>query len=109
MRLIFSPLALEQWNDQKRTNTQVAKRIKKLLEDICAHPFTGIGKPEPLKFDLAGKWSRRINSEHRIIYKVSDGMIEIDVLSMKYHYPKKQQTSMMRIQAYEIHPRAFSK
>ena len=53
------------------------------------HPFTGIGKPEPLKFDLTGKWSRRINSEHRIIYKVSDGMIEIDVLSMKYHYPKK--------------------
>ena len=48
------------------------------------HPFTGIGKPEPLKFDLTGKWSRRINSEHRIIYKVSDGMIEIDVLSMKY-------------------------
>ena len=46
-------------------------------------------KPEPLKFDLAGKWSRRINSEHRIIYKVSDGMIEIDVLSMKYHYTKK--------------------
>ena len=89
MRLIFSPLALEQWNDWKRTNPQVAKRIKKLLEDICAHPFTGIGKPEPLKFDLAGKWSRRINSEHRIIYKVSDGMIEIDVLSMKYHYTKK--------------------
>ena len=89
MRLIFSPLALEQWNDWKRTNPQVAKRIKKLLEDIYAHPFTGIGKPEPLKFDLAGKWSRRINSEHRIIYKVSDGIIEIDVLSMKYHYPKK--------------------
>ena len=88
MRLIFSPLALEQWNDWKRTNPQVAKRIKKLLEDICTHPYYRY-KPEPLKFDLAGKWSRRINSEHRIIYKVSDGMIEIDVLSMKYHYPKK--------------------
>jgi toxin YoeB len=89
MKLVFSPLALEQWNEWKRTNPQVAKRIKKLLEDICTHPFTGIGKPEPLKFDLAGKWSRRINSEHRIVYKVSNGMIEVDVLSMKYHYPKQ--------------------
>lgn len=89
MKLIFSPLAYEQWSEWKRINPQIAKRIKKLIVDICQHPYSGIGKPEPLKFELSGKWSRRITSEHRIVYEVIDGMIEVDILSMKYHYPKK--------------------
>lgn len=88
MEMIFSPLALEQWKEWKRTNPQIAKRIHRLLEDICEHPFIGIGKPERLKFDLTGKWSRRINSEHRIVYKVEDDMIVVEILSMKYHYSK---------------------
>ena len=62
------------------------KKITALLEDISKHPYTGIGKPEPLKYELAGKWSRRINSEHRIIYSVNDDTIQIYVLSMRYHY-----------------------
>jgi len=70
-------------------NPQIAKRIKRLLEDICEHPFIGIGKPEALKFDLAGKWPRRINSEYRIVYQVVDDMVEVDILSIKYHYIKK--------------------
>ena len=70
MKLIFSPLAMEQWNDWKRTDSNIAKRIKRLLADIQHHPFTGIGKPEALRYDLAGKWSRRITSEHRIVYQV---------------------------------------
>ena len=86
--MIFSPLALEQWKEWRRTNPQIAKRISRLLEDICEHPFWGIGKPERLKFDLTGLWSRRINSEHRIIYKVEDDMIVVEILSMKYHYYK---------------------
>ena len=57
--------------------------------DIAKHPYTGIGKPESLKYDLSGKWSRRINSEHRIIYSVNDEIITVYVLSMRYHYGKK--------------------
>ena len=64
----------------------MTKRIKKLLADILEHPYTGIGKPERLKFDLAGKWSRRINSEHRIVYKVTEQGIEVLILSMRWHY-----------------------
>lgn len=48
------------------------KKITDLLKDIAEYPYTGIGKPEPLKYELAGYWSRRINSEHRIIYSVHD-------------------------------------
>ena len=87
MEIIFSPSALEDlqyW--KKMNNTAILKRNELLLADIAEHPFTGIGKPECLKFDLAGKWSRRINSEHRIIYKVTTQGIEVLVLSMRYHY-----------------------
>lgn len=88
MKLIFSPLAMRQWEEWKRTNPAVAKRIKRLLADIVAHPYTGIGKPEALRFDLTGKWSRRITAEHRIVYQVLEDRIEIEVFSMKYHYGK---------------------
>ncbi len=63
-------------------------KISALIEDILLHPFEGTGKPEPLKYQLSGKWSRRINQEHRIIYKVTEeNTIEIlDILSLKGHY-----------------------
>ena len=64
-------------------------KIRTLLEDIAEHPYTGIGKPEPLKYELAGKWSRRINAEHRIVYSVQDDIIEVYIFSMRYHYSKK--------------------
>lgn len=71
----------------KRTgNKAIMKRISALLADIQAHPFTGIGKPEPLKHDLQGKWSRRITQEHRLVYSVSNGMIYVYVFSMRDHY-----------------------
>ena len=88
MKLIFSPLALKQWEEWKRTNPVVANRIKRLLADIQEHPYSGIGKPEVLRFDLAGKWSRRITAEHRIVYQVFDDRIEVHILTMKYHYKK---------------------
>jgi toxin YoeB len=78
---------LEYW--KKSGNTAIMKRITALLKDIAEHPYTGIGKPGQLMFDLAGKWSRRINAEHRIIYTVKDDMLIVYVLSMKYHYSKK--------------------
>jgi toxin YoeB len=89
MEIIYSEQAQEDiayW--KKSGNKAIMKRISALIVDIEKHPFTGIGKPEPLKYDFSGKWSRRINSEHRIIYAVHDGMIEVYILSMRYHYSK---------------------
>lgn len=70
-------------------NKTILNKITALLNDIAEHPYTGIGKPEPLKYELAGKWSRRINEEHRIVYSVNDDKVEVDVLSMRYRYFKK--------------------
>lgn len=70
-------------------NKAILNKIAVLLQDISEHPYTGIGKPEALKYELAGKWSRRINSVHRIIYSVQEDTIEIYVFSMKHHYTKK--------------------
>jgi len=90
MEIIFSPQALEDVEYWKKSgNVGIMNKITRLLEDITEHPFTGIGKPEPLRHDLAGYWSRRINSEHRIIYSVHDDLIEVYILSMRYHYTKK--------------------
>ncbi|WP_395052329.1 Txe/YoeB family addiction module toxin [Flavobacterium sp.] len=72
----------------KSGNKGILNKIYSLIEDIQLHPFEGIGKPEALKHQLSGKWSRRINQEHRIIYKVTEeNTIEIlDILSLKGHY-----------------------
>lgn len=67
---------------------RIMKRITQLLKDIEQHPFTGIGKPEPLKGNHQGKWSRRITDEHRMVYSISSGRIYIYVFSMRYHYSK---------------------
>ena len=74
---------------KKSGNKAIMNRITALLKDIMEHPYTGIGKPEPLKYDLAGKWSIRINSEHRLIYSVNENIITVYVFSMRYHYSKK--------------------
>ena len=74
---------------KKSGNKAIMNRISALLKDIMEHPYTGIGKPEPLKYDLAGKWSRRINSEHRLIYSVNENIITVYVFSMRYHSSKK--------------------
>lgn len=70
-------------------NKAIMNRITALLKDIMEHPYTGMGKPEALKYDLAGKWSRRINSEHRLIYSVNEDIITVYVFSMRYNYSKK--------------------
>ena len=69
-------------------NKAIINKISALLQDMAEHPYTGIGKPEALRYELAGKWSRRINSEHRIVYSVHEDTIEIYVFSMRYHYAK---------------------
>lgn len=89
MEIKFMPKAEEDLAYWKATgNKRIMKRITKLLDDILKHPFTGLGKPEPLKGDLHGIWSRRITDEHRLVYSVSDGMIYVYVLSLRYHYTK---------------------
>jgi len=75
---------IEYW--KKSGNRVVMNKITALLYDIAAHPFTGIGKPEKLKYDFSGKWSRRINEEHHIVYVVNEQKAEIYILALRYHY-----------------------
>lgn len=87
MEIVLLPQAEADRDYWKRTgNKAIMNRISALLSDIMAHPFTGIGKPEPLKHDLQGKWSRRITKEHRLVYSVSDNIIYVYVFSMRDHY-----------------------
>ncbi|MBG3081042.1 Txe/YoeB family addiction module toxin [Proteus mirabilis] len=84
MKLIFSE---QSWSDYlywQQMDKKIIKRINELIKDIKRTPFSGIGKPEPLKHNLAGFWSRRITDEHRLIYRITDPAIEI--ASCRYHY-----------------------
>lgn len=76
--------ALDDFYEWESTDKKVFKRIKELIKDITRNPFEGIGKPEPLKHELSGYWSRRITDEHRIVYKVTDNTLYI--LSCREHY-----------------------
>jgi len=85
MEIAFTETALsdlQYWKKKKDIKIQI--RITKLLEDIKEHPFKGIGKPEPLKFNLSGYWSRRITDEHRIVYRVDKN--KVVVIALRYHY-----------------------
>lgn len=88
MEIAFLPRASEDLAYWKSTgNSRILKRIRALLADIQVHPFSGIGKPEPLKGEN-GKWSRRITDEHRLVYSISDGRIYVFVFSLRFHYSK---------------------
>ncbi|MBI1286479.1 MAG: Txe/YoeB family addiction module toxin [Flavobacteriales bacterium] len=82
--IIFQKDALKEYTEWKKKDPKVAGRIKQLIEAILEQPFEGIGKPEPLKHQLAGYWSRRITKEHRLVYKVTDK--DIIIVACKYHY-----------------------
>ncbi len=86
MKIAFTEAGWEdylwfQQNDRKRL-----KRINALIKDVIRNPFDGLGKPEPLKSDLSGYWSRRITSEHRLVYRLSKTALVI--ISCRYHYHK---------------------
>ena len=84
MKLIFSGKAWEDYLYWQKTDKKILKRINALIKDIKREPFEGVGKPEPLKHALSGYWSRRINDEHRIVYKVyQDSLL---LAQLRYHY-----------------------
>lgn len=85
-KIIFSPTALNDLTFFKTGNQKLVFKVLELISDIQKTPFHGIGKPEPLRGNYQGYWSRRINDEHRLIYKVSDEKIEI--YSCHGHYPQ---------------------
>lgn len=86
MRITFSKNSWEEYISWQTDDKQMLRKINELIKDIQRHPFEGLGKPEPLKFDLAGFWSRRIDREHRLVYQVVDQ--EILIYSCRYHYDK---------------------
>lgn len=84
MKLSWTPTAWADYLYWQSHDKKLLKRINALIKDIQRHPFAGIGKPEPLRFEFSGKWSRRINSEHRLVYQADDN--ELVVFQCRYHY-----------------------
>ena len=84
MKLIFSSKSWDEYLYWQQTDKTILKRINTLIKEIQRDPFDGIGKPEPLKYSLTGYWSRRINDEHRLVYKISDE--QLFIVQLRYHY-----------------------
>ena len=87
MEVEFTDEALEHLKYFKKLNNPLLlKKIRQLIESIIQTPYTGIGKPEALKYNYTGFWSRRINQEHRLVYKISENKTSIIIYSLKGHY-----------------------
>ena len=83
-KIVFERGAFEDFTAWATDDKGIYRRIVALILDILREPFTGLGKPEPLRHELQGYWSRRINDEHRLVYKVEKDAVTI--VSCKYHY-----------------------
>ena len=83
-KIVFTEQAFEEYLYWQVQDRKILKRINALLKDISRDPFSGIGKPEGLKENLSGFWSRRIDDTHRLVYRIADGQIEI--YQCKGHY-----------------------
>ena len=86
-RIIFSKNAWEDYTSWYKNDKKTLRKINNLIKDIQSSPYEGIGKPEPLKYDLAGLWSRRIDREHRMVYSVEEE--DLLIYSCRYHYDTK--------------------
>jgi len=86
MVLTFTENAWEDHTYWLKIDKKIAKKINELIKDIQRNPFEGIGKPEPLKYDLAGYWTRRIDHEHRLVYQVNNN--ELLIYACRFHYDK---------------------
>ncbi len=84
MNILFTDDAWEDYLYWQQTDKQMLRKINQLLKDIQRMPFSGIGKPEPLKHQLQGCWSRRIDSEHRLVYEITDDALK--VIGCRFHY-----------------------
>jgi toxin YoeB len=84
MKVLFAKRAWEDYRYWQKTDGKKVARIDALIGDIQRQPFKGLGKPEPLRFAFAGYWSRRIDQEHRLVYKVEGGTVFI--AQCRYHY-----------------------
>lgn len=84
MKFVFTELSWEDYLFWQKNDMQKMKRINELLKDISRNPYEGIGKPETLRFNYAGFWSRRIDEEHRLIYRFVDD--EIQIAKCRFHY-----------------------
>lgn len=84
MKLIFSDDAWDDYLYWQNNDRKIVERINKLIQDVKREPFSGLGKPEPLKHALSGFWSRRITDEHRMVYRVqADALL---LAQLRYHY-----------------------
>ncbi len=86
MKIVFSLNAWEDYSYWVKEDRRTALKISDLIKDTLKTPFTGKGKPEPLKYDLSGLWSRRITREHRLVYSIRDQTLII--YSCRYHYDR---------------------
>jgi len=86
MKISFSKNAWEDYTSWLTEDKKMLRKINELIKEVQRTPFEGRGKPEPLKYELSGFWSRRIDREHRLVYQVSGN--EILIYSCKYHYDK---------------------
>lgn len=86
MRLVWAPTAWEDYLYWQQVDKKIMIRINALIKSCLRTPYKGIGKPESLKGDLQGYWSRRITSEHRLVYKIQNDILWI--ISCRYHYGK---------------------
>ena len=84
MNILFTETSWEDYLYWQQHDKKILKRINLLIKAIKRHPTEGIGKPEPLKFSLSGFWSRRINTEHRLVYKTEHQQLYI--IQCRYHY-----------------------
>jgi toxin YoeB len=87
VRLIWTDLAWEDYEYWLVNNKDHIKKINKLIKDIKKTPFTGLGKPEPLRYELTGCWSRHINLEHRLVYKVEKN--DLCIIQCRFHYKEE--------------------
>jgi toxin YoeB len=86
VNLVFAPQAWEDYQHWVQTDRKLLKRINELIKDTIRSPYTGIGKPEPLRHALAGFWSRRITDEHRMVYRIVGKNLEI--AQLRFHYTR---------------------
>jgi len=88
MNLLWTPNAWEDYLHWQKTDQKVLESINELIEDIKQRPFKGLGKPEPLKHDLQGWWSRRISQEHRLVYRAVGAAPnqQLQIIQCRYHY-----------------------